>query len=194
MSKKQSVKKATKNGTKETMSAKKAAKYMLGKLDKALGKAPEPKQGICPACGRKIELPNGRGRCECGQAVLGRNGKLVRINEKPQGCLTELKPATTLEQPKAPEPAATAKPQGKKQERADGKMSGLDAAAKVLAEAGEPMNCKVMVDCMIAKGYWSTGGKTPAATIYSAILREIGKGEASRFKKTDRGKFEIATK
>ena len=154
-----------------------------------MAKAPEPKSlGLCPACGRKIELPNGRGRCECGQAVLGRNGKLVRINEKPQGCLTELKPATTLEQPKPQEPEA--KP---KRERADGKMSGLDAAAKVLAEAGEPMNCKVLVDCMIAKGYWSTGGKTPAATIYAAIIREIAvKGDTSRFHKTDRGKFTIA--
>ncbi|MCX7424247.1 MAG: hypothetical protein NTW96_01200 [Planctomycetia bacterium] len=41
------------------------------------------------------------------------------------------------------------------------------------------------------KGYWkSPGRKTPHATVYSAILREIvTKGAESRFKKTDRGKF-----
>ena len=41
------------------------------------------------------------------------------------------------------------------------------------------------------KGYWkSPGGKTPHATLYSAILREIdAKGDAARFRKTDRGKF-----
>ena len=34
------------------------------------------------------------------------------------------------------------------------------------------------------------GGKTPAATLYSAILREITtKGTSSRFVKSDRGKF-----
>jgi hypothetical protein len=44
---------------------------------------------------------------------------------------------------------------------------------------------------MSEKGYWSSpGGKTPHATLYSAILREISaKGELSRFVKTDRGRF-----
>ena len=41
---------------------------------------------------------------------------------------------------------------------------------------------------MAAKGYWSSpNGQTPAATLYSAILREINvKGKESRFKKTER--------
>jgi len=63
----------------------------------------------------------------------------------------------------------------------------------VLAEAGEPLNTKEMVERMLAKGLWSTGGKTPAATIYSAILREIAtKGADARFRKVARGKFELA--
>ena len=43
------------------------------------------------------------------------------------------------------------------------------------------------------KGYWSSpNGQTPAATLYSAILREIKtKGKEAWFKKTDRGQFEI---
>jgi hypothetical protein len=46
---------------------------------------------------------------------------------------------------------------------------------------------------MLAKGLWRTGGKTPSATIYSAILREIrDKGDASRFAKAGRGKFTLA--
>jgi hypothetical protein len=81
-------------------------------------------------------------------------------------------------QPKAEKPAKERKP------------SGLDAAATVLAEAGEPLNTKDMVERMLAKGLWQTGGKTPAATIYAAILREITvKGDQSRFRKTERGKF-----
>lgn len=75
------------------------------------------------------------------------------------------------------------------------KPSGLDAAAKVLADAGEPMRCKDMVDKMLSDGLWKTGGKTPAATIYAAILREITtKGSAARFKKTDRGLFAFSGK
>ena len=44
---------------------------------------------------------------------------------------------------------------------------------------------------MAAKKLWtSPGGKTPHATLYSAILREINtKGNDARFNKTERGKF-----
>ena len=71
------------------------------------------------------------------------------------------------------------------------KLSALDAAAKVLAETGQPMSCKEMIEAMAQKGYWSSpGGKTPASTLYSGILKEIiTKGKESRFKKTDRGRF-----
>jgi hypothetical protein len=76
---------------------------------------------------------------------------------------------------------------------ADGNVSALDAAAKVLGEAKEPMNTKQMIEQMAAKRYWtSPGGKTPHATLYSAILREIDtKGSDARFKKTERGMFAL---
>jgi hypothetical protein len=53
------------------------------------------------------------------------------------------------------------------------------------------MNSQEMIAAMTAKGYWtSPAGKTPAATLYAAILREITtKGADARFTKTDRGKF-----
>jgi hypothetical protein len=90
---------------------------------------------------------------------------------------------------KAPKAAAgkKAKPKGDKPK----KLSALDAAAQVLAASKEPMNAKEMIEAMAAKGLWtSPGGKTPHATLYSAILREIGaKGKEARFKKTDRGHF-----
>ncbi len=72
------------------------------------------------------------------------------------------------------------------------RMSGLDAAAKVLGETGQPMSCREMVEAMLAQKYWSTNGKTPANTLYSAILREINaKPKESRFKKVGRGKFAL---
>jgi hypothetical protein len=76
------------------------------------------------------------------------------------------------------------------------KPSALDAAIRVLEEAGQPMTCPEMIERMATKGYWtSPGGATPAATLYSAILREIGaKGKEARFVKTERGKFGLAKK
>ncbi len=71
-------------------------------------------------------------------------------------------------------------------------LSGLDAAAKVLAEAGRPMGCGEILEAVLAKGYWTSAGKTPERTIYSAMLREIqNQGDASRFCKTDRGRFAL---
>ena len=76
------------------------------------------------------------------------------------------------------------------------KTSALDAAARVLEEAGQPMTCPEMIEAMTAKKYWtSPKGLTPAATLYSAVLREIkAKGKAARFVKTERGKFRLAKK
>jgi hypothetical protein len=98
--------------------------------------------------------------------------------------------------PEAPAPEAQAEvvtpaPEKKvKAPKADKRPSGLDAAAQVLREAGTPMRCGEMVDKMLTTGLWHTAGKTPAATIYAAILREINtKGDQSRFKKTERGLF-----
>jgi hypothetical protein len=71
----------------------------------------------------------------------------------------------------------------------------LNLAAKVLAEAGQPMTCQEMVDKVLATGLWQTKGRTPQATLYSAVLRECQtKGDAARFRKTERGKFEAVTK
>jgi HB1, ASXL, restriction endonuclease HTH domain len=73
----------------------------------------------------------------------------------------------------------------------DKKLSALDAAAKVLQEAGTPLNCQDMIAAMAAKAYWSSpAGKTPASTLYSALLREIKiKGPQARFQKAARGQF-----
>jgi hypothetical protein len=90
---------------------------------------------------------------------------------------------------KAPKAAKAAKAPAKPK-----KLSALDAAAKVLGENGSPMNCQEMIEAMAKKGYWtSPGGKTPHATLYSSILRELkAKAKDARFTKTKRGKFALA--
>jgi hypothetical protein len=89
--------------------------------------------------------------------------------------------------------ATTGTPKAKRApKRADGKMSGLDAAAKVLGEANGPMTTREMFDAMVANDYWTSDAPTPHNTLYSAILREIQqKDKASRFVKAGRGKFAL---
>ena len=64
----------------------------------------------------------------------------------------------------------------------------------MLAEAGRALTCPEMIAAMAAQGYWaSPAGRTPSATLYSALLREITtKGPQSRFRKAGRGQFALA--
>ena len=71
------------------------------------------------------------------------------------------------------------------------RVSALDAAAQVLAEAGKPMRAQELIAAMAKQGLWkSPAGKTPHATLYAAMLREErDKGASARFRKVDRGQF-----
>jgi hypothetical protein len=71
------------------------------------------------------------------------------------------------------------------------RLSALDAAARVLAESGGSMTTKELIEQMAERKLWeSPNGKTPAQTLYAALLREITtKGKDSRFKKTEPGHF-----
>ena len=109
----------------------------------------------------------------------------TKTKSKPKASATKNASAKTESVKKT---KATAEPSTKK-------MSAIDAAAKLLAETNEPMNCKQMIEGIATKGYWtSPGGKTPAATLYSALIREITQRKAkSRFKRIAPGKFALAT-
>jgi hypothetical protein len=88
-------------------------------------------------------------------------------------------------------PGATPEQQNPAPPKSPKQISALDAAAKVLAETGQPMSCPELIAAMAAKGYWSSPkGKTPSATLYAAMTRETTtKGAASRFRKVGRGQF-----
>ncbi len=97
---------------------------------------------------------------------------------------------STKKTPAKPARSKKAKPAKAKR---NGKLSAINAAAKVLGETKKALNCKELVEAMAAKGYWkSPSGQTPDRTLYSAILREINnKGKDARFKKADRGQFAL---
>ena len=104
----------------------------------------------------------------------------AKAARSPKSKPAEAKPATA---PKAD--AEAAKPAEPKEAKVR-KLSLLSAAAEVLAESDEPLNCRRMIDLAKERGLWTPGaGKTPEQTLYSAIMREIrDKGEAARFRKS----------
>jgi hypothetical protein len=119
------------------------------------------------------------------EALAVTAANLARIDAAERG-ETVAKPKGTKGAAKTPKPAKAPKAPKVKKER---KPSGLDLAAKALALAKEPKTAKEIAEGAIAAG-WKTSGKTPHATLYAAIIREIAaKGSESRFKKTDRGLF-----
>lgn len=77
-----------------------------------------------------------------------------------------------------------------------GKLSALDAAAKVLAEECRAMGARDVVAAMPATGYWtSPGGKTSITTLYSANAKgDADQGDAVRFTKAEPGKFDLAAR
>jgi DnaJ-class molecular chaperone len=73
------------------------------------------------------------------------------------------------------------------------KMSGLDAVAEVLKGRTKPMTLPDIFKEMVEKGIMNLGGKTPIATLNSAIHAEMKKkGKDSRFAKAGVGLFILA--
>ena len=94
-------------------------------------------------------------------------------------------------------PKGAGKPKAGKKPAADVKpkrVSALDAAATILKAKGEAMRSGELIAAMSEQGLWSSpNGKTPHATLYAAMLREVNaKGKDARFRKIERGKFEYA--
>lgn len=73
------------------------------------------------------------------------------------------------------------------------RVSALDAAARVLATAGRSMSARELVTVMAEQGLWkSPTGKTPHATLYAAMMREINGRPRPRFTRDGRGTFSLA--
>lgn len=103
---------------------------------------------------------------------------------------TKLQPEAAARIPAHPDAAKSTPGPRAKVER---KPSALNAAVAILKEAKQPMTCADITKAILQRKLWSTAGKTPAATINAAMIREIQvKGRESRFKKAGRGLFAIA--
>ena len=126
---------------------------------------PEPAPGVCP---------------NCGATEVDEDGDCAKCHEP-----------SVADKEATPDKAKRPRAKKAKTEKKPKRLSGLDTVARVLEETGEPMNVKQIVELAEQKHYWkSPGGKTPWATIYSAMIRECAaRGQDSRFRKAERGKF-----
>jgi restriction system protein len=67
-------------------------------------------------------------------------------------------------------------------------MGVLDAAEAVLEQAGEPLHVEELTRRILDAALWRTAGKTPKASIGSALAVDIkDRGLASRFQRAGRG-------
>jgi HB1, ASXL, restriction endonuclease HTH domain len=139
--------------------------------------------------------PGGDDKPSAAGKTLARAGK--KKDKKKSQAQVQPKPADAAQSQEAQTPATQTEAETSKtahrpkEAAADKKLSALDAAFKVLTKTGASLSCQELIQVMGERGYWtSPGGKTPAATLYSAILRHIQtKGNQARFRKTERGKF-----
>jgi len=130
---------------------------------------------------------------DAGKGKSGGKGKAkAKAKAKPEPAAVAA-PAPQASEAPAPKTEANTsqKSRGPKKTEGAKKMSCLDAAAQLLTETGQPMTCPELIEAMAAKGYWtSPAGKTPQATLYAAVVREIRtKKDQARFRKTEPGRF-----
>jgi hypothetical protein len=75
---------------------------------------------------------------------------------------TKAEAAPPVEKTETAAEAPAAKPKATKaKEPKAKKTSALDAAARVLEEAGQPMTCPEMIEAMTAKRYWAHAAGEP---------------------------------
>lgn len=156
----------------------KSAQKLRGCITSEVGDAAAA-QDAAPAKGKRpsaTKMPRAKGKL----AAAERKARAGGAADTTSGTIN--KKATTV-----PAKAKEKKPK---------KLSLIDAAAQVLATSTEPLNVKQMVEQVTVKGLWSPGsGKTPSASLYSSILRELQhKGDQARFRKVERGLFTAAAK
>jgi len=127
---------------------------------------------------------------KAGTATAGKGAKGTNRAESARPATT---PATKATKGKPATPAAPKVTRAKPaREGTPKRLSAISAAADILRRSKTPMRAQELITAMDQQGLWrSPGGKTPHATLYAAIIREIAtKGTAARFRKVDRGQFE----
>ncbi len=67
-------------------------------------------------------------------------------------------------------------------------LTVLEAAKRVLEEAGRPLSAREITEAALSKGYWQTSGLTPDQTVHSRLATSL-KSPDSPFVRTAPGRF-----
>ncbi len=124
-----------------------------------------------------------------GWVCATQSGKSLNIKDTAR-FVREIEPKKTATKTTTQNKKSVTKTERAKGEKPQGKMSGLDAAHKVLTEAGRPMNVREILETAMQNNYCNLKGATPALTISAALQREVKtKGQESRFVKSGKGLY-----
>ena len=124
------------------------------------------------------------------------NATLLKVKNT-ERFLKELKPKVKKAAPMTKESNGVTgnkaeKPVKRMGPKPNGKMSVLDAAHRVILEAGRPMRVQEIMETALARKYCVVTSKTPFNTFNGGIRNEIiKKGEDSRFVWMDKGLFDV---
>ena len=149
---------------------------------------------ICPACSAGDNEENDDMAMKAINAKKVRKAKSTSTTHGGGG--TRVRSSAKATKPADDSNPPTAKKADHPKPKAKTGMSLLDAAAEVMGSDGKAWSCAEIVEAVLAKGIWKTSGKTPAQTLYSALIRDIdGKGKDSLFCRGDqKGEFKLAAK
>jgi hypothetical protein len=148
----------------------------------------------CETCGAVTDRDHIGPICPACSEANDEDEPMKTVTKAKKAPKAKLAPAAKAAKPvKAVKPAPADPKKDHPKPKAKAGMSLLDAAADVLSD-GKPRNCEQIISEVLSRKLWNTSGKTPAATLYSAMHREITKPDGnSRFQRTDHaGQFKIA--
>jgi len=177
----------------------KRAQRLRHEISDAPADAPPPDPDHCSRCGRPSALTHlGSPLCQACWDQQCRQDEAAAQEPGPDtaeiaATVEAVQAGNLVEGIAIPTPAKKSRTR-KAAEPKPKRLGVLNAAAQVLKASGQAMRSGEMIAAMVEQDLWqSPNGKTPEATLYAAIIREIGtKGDSARFRKVERGKFEYA--
>src|SRR5262249_31494051 len=146
-----------------------------GKLEVALVAPDGEKEVMAFAPEERVKVvgkdpDTGKGKSDGKAKGKGKGKAKGKAKAEPEAGTAASPPQASQAPASEPKAETSKKRGGQKKAGGEKKMSALDAAAKVLSETDQAMNCQELIQAMAEKGLWtSPGGKTPSATLYSAI-------------------------
>lgn len=160
----------------------------LEKAVAALGRI----ERISSAQGKKDDIESASELMKVYQDLLGEEAKFEGVAEKIEDAVRQVSEKMAALQAAAP--VAAPKAAGPKVPRTGGKKAGatvVEAAVKVLAQAGKAMSYREIMDEAVRQGLYEATCAAPYESFISGLTKALSKGE-KRVKRVARGVYQAA--